>query len=283
METKKLFFDKQGNAITNIDILRSIELVSANDSDILFIHSSLSFGIPNLEVKRVNILEELFNILLKLNAPTICMPTFTFSFCNKKSYDPINSKTKMGALNEFFRLQEGVIRSNDPLLSVALMGKEKDLVSNIGHESIGNNSSYDLLRKKKNVKFLFLGTKIGDCFTYMHYLEWLYKVDYRYNKTFRGLVYQGTNTIEEEYKLFVRYNGVTPNNGSYIYEQDMYDKGLAKICKVGDSTISCVEETIASNYYKLLLEKNPYFFVNTDELFKNKDTTFTVNQEMVAL
>ena len=97
------------------------------------------------------------------------------------------------------------------------------------------------------------------------------------------MIYQGTSKTEEEYKLFVRYNGVTPNNGSYLYEQDMYDKGIAKTTKVGDSTISCVEESVASNYYKYFLEKDPYFFVNTNNLLERKDKTFKLMQEMVAL
>jgi len=78
---------------------------------------------------------------MALNVRTICMPTFTFSFCNGLAYNPETSISKMGILNEFFRKQKDVIRSNDPLLSVALNGVDKDLVERIGKSSIGANSN----------------------------------------------------------------------------------------------------------------------------------------------
>lgn len=283
MKQIKLFFDKKGNSLFNTDLLKVFEKLDVHDCDLLYIHSSLSFGMPNPELKRLDILEQLFSLFSELNVPTLCMPVFTFSFCNGKIYDPLNSKSKMGAFNEFFRIQNGAIRSVDPLMSVALIGKDRKLVTDIGNESVGRHSNFDLLRQRKKVKFLFLGTKIGDCFTYMHYLEWLYKVDYRYNRIFKGVVVEDGKEIQKEYILFVRYNGVLPNNGSYIYEQKMYDTGIAKQEPFGDSTISIVEESVAADCYKSFLDNNPYFFVDIDSSFKNKDQTFILEKEMVAL
>ncbi|HEB9887588.1 TPA: AAC(3) family N-acetyltransferase, partial [Campylobacter jejuni] len=41
-------------------------------------------------------------------------------FCKNEVYDKINSKTKMGALNEYFRKQTGVKRTNDPIYFLLL-------------------------------------------------------------------------------------------------------------------------------------------------------------------
>jgi aminoglycoside 3-N-acetyltransferase len=283
MKTTKLFFDRNGQPITNTDILRVLENLHAHECELLYIHSSLSFGLPNTELKRPEILKCLFEIFLELRIPTICMPTFTFSFCNGNNFDPISSRSKMGALNEFFRVQQDVMRSTDPLMSVALLGKDTKLISEIGNESVGKDSNFDLIRQRKNAKFLFIGTKIGDCFTYMHYLEWLYKVDYRYNRSFKGIVSENGNEISKEYLLFVRYKGVSPNKGSYVYEQEMYNTGLAKQEMLGDSSISIVDEPLAADFYKSFLEKDPYYFVDVDSSFKEKDKTFVLEKEMVAL
>jgi len=283
MKTTALFQDKSGNVITNIDLLKALEKIKANDCEVLYIHSSLSFGLPNPEIERTELLGNIYNVIMELKVPTICMPTYTFSFCNSKAFDCANSKSKMGALNEFFRVQDEVIRSCDPLMSVALFGSDKDLVTKIGNESIGANSNFDLLHHRKNVKFLFLGTQLGECFTYMHYLEWLFKVDYRYNRTFRGIVIEDGIKTEKKYILFVRYNGVTPNNGSFIYEQRMKKVGDAQYCSIGDTTVTIVEESIALNHYKAILQENPYFFVNMDSSFGKKDKTFILDNEMVAL
>ncbi len=283
MNEVNLFLSKDGRWVTSKTMLETLISIGADKCDTLYIHTSLSFGTPNLQLKKKELLSEILNVIKNLGVKTICMPTFTFSFCNGLDYDPVKSPSRMGVLNEFFRKQDGAIRSNDPLMSVALMGEDKDLVTGIGHVSCGENSTFDKIRHRDNVKFLFLGPKIGDCLTYMHYLEWLYSVDYRYNRIFRGVVNINGSPNVEEYSLFVRYNSVIPNMASYDYEQKMYDNGSALITKCGDGTISIVDEKSASAEYKKCLDIDPYFFVD----FKNdvfvKDKTFKLEHEMVAM
>lgn len=283
MNEINLFLAKDGKWVTNKSMIETLLSLGADRCDTLYIHTSLSFGKPNPQLKKSAMLGELLNVIKALGVKTICMPTFTFSFCNGLEYNPATSVSRMGVLNEFFRKQEGVIRSADPLMSVALMGEDKDLVTGVGHVSCGENSTFDKLRHRDNVKFLFLGPKIGDCLTYMHYLEWLYTVDYRYNRIFRGNVNIGDKTTVEEYALFVRYKSVIPNTASYDYEQKMYDNGTAFIAPCGDGTISIVDEKNASMEYKKCLDENPYYFVDFENGAFVKDKTFKLDHEMVAM
>ena len=87
----------------------------------------------------------------------------------------------------------------------------------------------------------------------------------------------------EEYALFVRYNGVIPNENSFVYEQRMYDKGLAFITDCGDGTISVVDAQNATAEYRRCLDENPYFFVNFSGGKLIQDKTFRLDHEMVAL
>lgn len=283
MNEIKLFLSKDGSWVTNKTMIETLLSIGADKCDTLYMHTSLSFGVPNPQLKKRELLGELLNVIKSLGVKTICMPTFTFSFCNGLEYNPATSASRMGVLNEFFRKQEGVIRSNDPLMSVALLGEDKDLVTGVGHISCGENSTFDKIRHRDNVKFLFLGPKIGDCLTYMHYLEWLYSVDYRYNRVFRGIVTIDGHTSVEEYALFVRYKSVLPNTASYEYEQKMYDNGKAFIAQCGDGTISIVDEKSASEEYKKCLDINPYYFVDFEKGKFVKDKTFILNHEMVAM
>lgn len=278
-----LFLTKNGQWVTNKSMVETLLSIGADKCDTLYIHTALSFGQPNPQLKKSALLNELLNVIKALRVRTVCMPTFTFSFCNGLDYNPAKSASRMGVLNEFFRKQEGVIRSADPLMSVALMGEDKDLVTGVGHVSCGENSTFDKLRHRDNVKFLFLGPKIGDCLTYMHYMEWLYSVDYRYNRVFRGNVTIGDKTSMEEYALFVRYKSVIPNTASYDYEQKMYDNGTAFIAQCGDGTISIVDEKNASVEYKKCLDENPYYFVDFENGVFVKDKTFKLDHEMVAM
>ena len=283
MNEVNLFLAKDGKWVTNKSMIETLLSLGADKCDILYIHTSLSFGTPNPDLKKKAMLGELLNVIKELGVKTVCMPTFTFSFCNGLDYNPATSASRMGVLNEFFRKQEGVIRSADPLMSVALLGEDKDLVTGVGHVSCGENSTFDKLRHRDNVKFLFLGPKIGDCLTYMHYMEWLYSVDYRYNRVFRGNVTIGDKTSVEEYALFVRYKSVVPNTASYDYEQKMYDNGTAFVAKCGDGTISIVDEKDASVEYKKCLDENPYYFVDFENDVFVKDKTFKLDHEMVAM
>lgn len=283
MNEINLFLTKNGQWVTNKSMLETLLSIGADKCDVLYIHTALSFGLPNPQLKKSAMLGELLNVIKALGVKTVCMPTFTFSFCNGLDYNPATSASRMGVLNEFFRKQEGIIRSADPLMSVALMGEDKDLVTGVGHVSCGENSTFDKLRHRDNVKFLFLGPKIGDCLTYMHYMEWLYTVDYRYNRVFRGNVTIGDKTSVEEYALFVRYKSVIPNTASYDYEQKMYDNGTAFIAPCGDGTISIVDEKNASVEYKKCLDENPYYFVDFENGVFVKDKTFKLDHEMVAM
>lgn len=283
MNEINLFLTKNGQWVTNKTMLETLLSIGAEKCDTLYIHTALSFGQPNPQLKKKELLGELLNVIKALGVKTICMPTFTFSFCNGLDYNPATSASRMGVLNEFFRKQEGVVRSVDPLMSVALLGEDKDLVTGVGHVSCGENSTFDKLRHRDNVKFLFLGPKIGDCLTYMHYMEWLYTVDYRYNRVFRGNVTIGDKTSVEEYALFVRYKSVIPNTASYDYEQRMYNNGTAFISPCGDGTISIVDEKNASVEYKKCLDENPYYFVDFENGVFVKDKTFKLDHEMVAM
>lgn len=283
MEEIKLFLDRNNHWVTNKELLEKLLILEADKCDVLFIHTSLSFGIPNSQLKRSQLLAELLHVIKLLGVRTICMPTFTFSFCNGCNYDPTLSASKMGALNEFFRKQEGAIRSIDPLMSVALMGEDKGLVLDVGHYSCGACSIYDFLHHRNDVKFLFLGTKIGECMTYMHYLEWLYSVDYRYDRLFVGNVNIGGRVKHEEYWLFSRYNEVKPNVNSFVYEQRMYDKKLASMIDCGNSSLSIVRADNAAKEYLACLQENPYFFVDLEGGSLIKDKTFIVDHEIVAM
>ena len=283
METIRLFKSAEGEWLTNVDLFNSLQKLKAAECDILYIHSSLSFGIPNQELRRSDLLASILDVIRELKVSTICMPTFTFSYCNKQIYDKQNSRSKMGALNEFFRKQNNVIRSNDPLMSVAVSGRNTCLANGISTHSIGDNSTFDILHHTSNVKFLFLGTKMGDCFTYMHYLEWLFGVPYRYERRFTGSSVLDGNIKRNEFDLFVRYKGVYPNSGSYDYEEKMYASNKALRGKFGDSSISVVDEKAATLTYLECLQNDTFFFVNIEDKAYYKDKTFLLDKEMVAL
>lgn len=276
-----LFQLTDGRWLTDDDLENYLRQVEADKCEVLFIHSELNFGTPNIKIRPKKLLEIIIGVIDRLNVPTICMPTYTFSFCNNRVYNPETSKSHMGALNEYFRKQDGVVRSLDPLMSVAVKGKNKGLALNVSPHSISSGSTFDIIHHTDNVKFLLIGPRIGFCLTYMHYLEWLFSVDYRYIRNFRGVIQIGNAESIIDQDLFVRYAGVTANTKSYDYENMMVESGAAKRIAVGNGFISAVDEPFAVEFYRKCLEKDPHFFVDID--LSKKDKTFKLEHEMVAL
>tara|TARA_Y100000590_G_scaffold467624_1_gene647161 strand:- start:6261 stop:7103 length:843 start_codon:yes stop_codon:yes gene_type:complete len=267
-----LFYNKTTSTwVKDTDIKKALDNLSIDDYDTIYVHSGLTFGIPNLEIKRRDILRNIIEIFMNYHFNCICFPTFTFSFCNYKDFDLFSSKTKMGALNEYFRNQEGVIRSKDPLLSHAVYGSEK-IINNLGNQSIGNNSTFEHIYNEKNVAFLFFGANLHECFTYMHYLEWIKKVDFRYNRKFKGKILNKDKVEEAEYELFVRYKNVTPSiKNGILYEETLKEKNLMKCENLGLGNIALVDKDKATDLYLDFLKKDKYFFI--EGKFNKSDTS----------
>jgi aminoglycoside 3-N-acetyltransferase len=168
-------------------------------------------------------------------------------------------------------------------MSNVLVGKHQHFVKEIGKYPVGKDSTFDLIhRSDLKVKFLFLGPKMGDCFTYMHYIEDERKVPYRYNRTFSGEITDNGNTYHDSYELFVRYNNVFAGGGSYIYENIMFERGISKRTNIGDGLLSVVEERPAYNCYVELLNLSPSFYI-TEPFDPANNTTEFKAVNMVAL
>jgi len=279
---EKLFKTRTGQWATTAELAAALKSVGAHDCQVLYMHTGLAFGTPNPDLRRTELLAAMYETIRASGVPTLCVPTFTFSFCNGEDYDLARSKSRMGALNEYIRQRPEAIRSVDPLMSVAMVGTDRELVENLGRESIGAHSTFDKLSRRDGVKFLFLGVLPGDCFTYMHHLEWRARVPYRYHRDFRGRITAGGRTYEDTYSLFVRYHGVTPNTASHGYARRLEERGILKSTGFGDHWLQCFPEPEARAAYLEILGKDGNFFIEQPFQPNAADRTFE-GSNMVSL
>lgn len=274
LSDQSLFKTSEGHLVKGCDFMRAFAITGACDCDYLYIHTGLSFGLPTTSKRQI--LSTLVELIINTGVPNIIFPTYTFSFCNGEAFDVQHSKTWMGALNEFARNDIRFERSRDPMLSVCISGNDKSIVRDIGKYSIGNGSSYDILDRKNGVKFMFLGIKLGACFTYMHFLEYIAKVPYRYQRKFEGTLCNYGVCHPDDYYLFVRYNGVLPNQASYEFEKMLEKSGHLKTALIGENAISVIDKEPARELYLNLLDADQYHFVTGD--IKSRDTTFEADK-----
>ncbi len=279
MKDINLFKARNGAWVTTSLFRAGLEHVKAQEAAVLYMHTGLTFGLPNPELRRQELLAHLFEIVSSLCVPTLCVPTFTFSFCNGEDYNVQTSRSRMGALNEFIRSRPEAVRSVDPLMSVAVIGADLDLARALGKNSIGADSNFDKLHLRRGCKFLFLGASLSECFTYTHYVEERMQVPYRYNREFTGMITDGPATWEDTYVLFVRYKGVLPSGDSKL-EKHLLAQGLLRKISCGDSSIACVDEPAAYEAISAQLQSDVYSYIAEDP--RDRNTEFTV-RNMVAL
>jgi aminoglycoside 3-N-acetyltransferase len=266
--------------VTTSDLLRCLEAVGANDCRLLFVHSEMSFGKPNPELGKAGLLQAVLDTLLELGVPTLCVPTFTFSFCNGVAYDVNQSRSKMGVFNEYIRRLPEAERSVDPLMSAAVLGKDHQVVKNVGHHSIGADCTFDKMHAAQNARFLFLGVGAAKCFTYTHYVEERLRVPYRYDREFTGTITDNARQYQDTYTLYVRYNGAQPESTTK-FEDYLVKTGLMKKVACGDNFISSIAEPVAYETIAGKIREDANYFLAAPAPAQ-KDTHFEAH-DMVAL
>lgn len=112
---------------------------------------------------------------------TLIVPTFTYSFRRSELFDIVNtpSARNIGIFSEYVRKKDGVVRSADPLFSMAAIGPESDfLMQRTCEASFGTGSIYDRLFSN-NVCFLAIGITYSTGLAGFMHLEKLAEVPYR--------------------------------------------------------------------------------------------------------
>lgn len=258
----ELFCDMNGKVFSKEDLRESLLHVGAADCETLFIHSDIMFGTPAKGFRRMELLETLFQTIDSLNVPNVIIPAFTYSFCNHEDFDVLKSKTSMGSFNEYYRKKENRYRTHDPLLSLSVPEKLRSLFENVSAHSLGTGSGLDIVHQMKDVKFLFLGADMANCFTYVHYVEKMLDVPYRFDMPFEGNVIDEKGTVLKKTQfIHTQCAGVQLPDRYDYFENDLLAKGKLQKVQYGDKYISCISEKDAYEEIKRNIETNKFYYL----------------------
>ena len=258
---KTLFTDKYGKEYDENDVYIALKEIGADKCDVLFVHSEMMLGILPKDFNRKEYLNKLYNAIKKLGVKYLIVPTFTYSFCNDEAYDVNRSKTSMGALNEYIRKLPNRYRTLDPLCSLSVPMELKEKFELLTEHSLGKNSGLDILHNMDNVKFLFFGLSLRTCFTYLHYVEKMREVPYRYDMPFDGeIIDDKGNKIKKRQYIHTACYGVKPSE-SPKFENYLIRKGLLNKIKLGDAEFSCISEADAYREINTVLDKDINYFL----------------------
>ena len=118
---------------------------------------------------------------------TLLIPTFNWDFCHGVAFDYHKTPCKTGALGGFALNRPDFRRTQHPLYSFAVAGKDQQLLCDMQNvSSFGVDSPFGYLEKNHG-KNVIIGIHYTDCFTFVHHCEEVCGVDtYRFSKTFTG-------------------------------------------------------------------------------------------------
>lgn len=192
----KVFYDE--------DLKACFRKLGVARGDTLCVHTELfGFGTPLLT--RNDYLSALIECFWQVigEQGTLIMPTFSYSFCKNESYDKNLTRSTVGILTEFFRKQNGVFRTDDPIFSFAVKGAKAQCFLKECETCFDSNSAYSELSKNNGKIVLFGHKELANSFA--HFVEEKARVSYRYYKNFSGiLVDEKGIKHQKNIKYFVR-------------------------------------------------------------------------------
>lgn len=253
---KKAIFEYNNKGYCYSDILNIIKVVGIKKRDSVFVHSDLkSFGKINSKITRNEFIEpfiEAFKEAVGLKG-NIIIPTFSYTFCKKETFDPEITPSTVGILTEYFRKMKDVKRSIDPIFSVAVFGPDKEYFTDVGTDCFGKQSVFEKLYER-NAKIVFLGETFD--ITYMHFVEQKFDVPYRFMKKFKGKIKIGEEMREATFNYYVRCLDRNVEYDLKKIAKYLERGGVLKKAPLGHSQVRSVRAVDAFNVITQGLKEN---------------------------
>lgn len=136
---------------------------------------------------------------------TLIFPTYSWDFCHGKGFDYYNTIPRTGGLGRIALSMEGFRRTQHPIYSFAVWGKDAaELCAMKNKSAFGIDSPFNYM-KEKYVEHLMIGIPFIKGYTFVHYVEELVGVPYRYLKDFTGsYIDENGNESIRTYSMNVR-------------------------------------------------------------------------------
>lgn len=252
-------FDYSGN-----EIIVALKKIGLEKGDNVFVHSNIGFfgklqGYSTKEDYWRIFKKSIFDVIGEFG--TLIVPTFTYSYCWNQVYDKNNTPSTTGLLSELLRNDPESLRSEDANFSITALGYNALLFTEkMPEHSFGKNSFWE--------RFLNLNGKIC-CFnvglnynTFIHYVEKILNVPYRYDKKFLGKSVINGKIEEKTYTHYVRD---LENINTF---PDLTE--FVKICKelnviqetnLGRGIVSCISAKDTFEIIKAEIKKNPNLLI----------------------
>lgn len=224
------------------------------NSNLLVTANLASFGLINNKLSKF-----IIDYLLKKigKGGTLAMPLYNFSIKNriydKNTYLETNSNS---ALSAFFFKKYKTFRTNSIIHSHIMCGKLKSKFKRNFYNSFGINSDFDLFNKFK-FKQILLGCTPDEGLTYIHHLEQVVNVKYRYFKKIKFRIKKNGKNRSILVNYFVRKKKIKQNFNKILKVKKL--KIYIKVSKLNFGNSYYFQLEKFSNIFSKYLSNNMNF------------------------
>ncbi|MCI5955165.1 MAG: AAC(3) family N-acetyltransferase [Lachnospiraceae bacterium] len=136
---------------------------------------------------------------------TLLFPTFNWDFCKGVAFDYYKTPSRTGALSKAALKRADFQRTAHPIYSFAVWGKFRDeLMADKSVDSFGKGTIFEKMFDW-DAKVLDIGVTPLQGVTYVHHVEQMVGVPYRYDKAFTADYTDATGVCEKRtYRMYVR-------------------------------------------------------------------------------
>ncbi len=160
---------------------------------------------------------------------TILIPVFNWDFCKGKTFDIRKSPSQTGSIGKVALKRDDFIRTRHPIYSFAVWGSgAEELAAMDNRSSFGADSPFSWCREH-DTKNVFIDVECQHSYTFVHYVEEMIGVPYRYLKNFTaGYIDENGNESIRTYCMHVRDLKADIFVTIYPYEDDFIRAGASR-------------------------------------------------------
>lgn len=199
-------------------------------------------------------------LIQRLNNEELWLPAYNYDFGKNKIFDPKLDGTSVGAINTEVLKMPNSIRTYTPIYSSVGFGKIlRPKIQNIYNPFNEDSEMHSLLSHDADV--IFFGAKLNS-FTFIHYIEELNNIDYRYVKKIAGELYVDQKFYTASVELKVRPIGKYFSYDWEKIENDLIkDKIIRPLNEISNNTFA-VSMADSLSYITKKLKSDPYYLLD---------------------
>ena len=245
------------------DIVEAVKKVGIQKDDVLFSYSNIGFFGKMHNAESINdycsaFKKAIFEVIG--DDGTLVVPTFSYSFCNNKTFDKNKTPSVCGVFTEYIRKHQDAKRSNEPNFSISAIGKHTEFFTKNQPSHPFDKDSFWERFLIKNGKFLNLNFDSGS--TFFHFVEKVINVPYRYDKKFLGKLKINSKFVEKEFFHFVYDKNKLENKPNFEkFHKRALMSQIAKTANLGKGQIVCISSQNTMDLIKKEIKKDPNFLI----------------------